>query len=183
MGVKYDRSRFWKLGKQKTYSCYPKIKFEIKKAKFKMQGLSSKKIKKILNCSKSFVGCFASDQLSRLSISSYPIFLIVNTDKTNGRGKHWLALYITKHEIELFDSLGLIHRNLLPKQILDFVHRFSVSRTFTCNRRIQPNKSILCGFYCIFFIILRQFTEFKSILSIFSSNETRNDDVLESFFV
>ena len=183
MGAKYDRRRFWKLGKQKAYSCYPKIKLKIKKAKRKMQGLSSKEIKKILNCSKSFVGCFASDQLSQLSISSYPVFLIVNTDKTKGRGKHWLALYITTCEIELFDSLGLIHRNLLPKQILNFVHRFSVSRKLTCNRRIQPNNSILCGFYCIFFIILRQFTKFKSILSIFSGNQMRNDNVLESFFV
>ena len=76
MGIKYDRRRSWKLGKQKAHSCYPDIKLEIEKAKSKNQGLSSKKIKKILNCAKYFTGCFASDQLDKLSISSFPIFII-----------------------------------------------------------------------------------------------------------
>ena len=183
MGTKYDRRRFWKLGKQKAYSCYPRIKYEIEKAKSKKQGLSSEKIKKILNCSKSFIGCFAADQLETLSISSYPIFLIVNTDKSDSHGKHWLVLYITENEIELFDSLGLIRRNLMPKEILHFIHRFSVSRKFLCNSRLQPDYSVLCGFYCIFFIMIRQATNFKSILSIFSTDEIRNDKILGDFFV
>lgn len=182
MGIKYDRRRSWKLGKQKAHSCYPDIKLEIEKAKNKNQGLSSKKIKKILNCAKYFTGCFASDQLDKLSISSFPIFIIVNTDRSYGQGIHWIALYITKRKIELFDSLGLIHRKLLPKGILNFIHRLCVSRKFKCNRRIQPDNSILCGFYCIFFIILRQFTNYKSILSIYN-NENENDKILESFFV
>ena len=183
MGIKYDRSRIWKLGKQKTFGCYPKIKSEIEKAQSKKQGLSSKKIKKILNCSKSFIGCFASDQLQTLSISSYPVFLIVNTDEQNGQGIHWIALFISKRNIELFDSLGMIHQKLLPIGILKFIHRFSVSRKFKCSRRIQPENSILCGFYCIFFIMLRQFTNFKAIQSSFSKNLIQNDGILESFFV
>ena len=182
MGSKYDRRRSWKLGKQKAQSCYPDIKLEIEKAKSKNQGLSSKKIKKILNCAKYFTGCFASDQLDKLSISSFPIFIIVNTDRSYGQGIHWIAMYITKRKIELFDSLGLIHRKLLPKGILNFIHRLCVSRKFKCNRRIQPDNSFLCGFYCIFFIILRQFTNYKSILSIYN-NENENDKILESFFV
>ena len=183
MGTKYDRRRFWKLGKQKAFRCYPKIKHEIEKTKNKKKGVSSKKIKNILNCSKSFAGCFASDQLEKLSISSYPIFLIVNTDNTSGEGLHWLAFYISKNEIELFDSLGLIHRKLLPVGILRFIHRFSVSRKFKCNQRIQPDNSFLCGFYCILFIILRGLTKFKSILSIFSSKQIKNDTILESFYI
>ena len=183
MGTQYDRRRIWKLGKQKTFGCYPKIKYEIEKAQRKNQGLSSKKIKKILNCSKSFVGCFASDQLETLSVSSFPVFLIVNTDEQNGQGLHWVALYISKRSIELFDSLGSIHRKLLPIGILNFIHRFSVSRKFKCTRRIQPENSILCGFYCIFFIMLRQFTNFKAIQSKFSRNLIQNDNILESFFV
>ena len=183
MGIKYDRDRIWKLGKQKTFGCYPKIKNEIEKAQDKNQGLSSKKIKKILNCSKSFVGCYASDQLETLSISSFPVFLIVNTDEQNGDGLHWMALYISKRSIELFDSLGMIHRKLLPRGILNFIHRFSVSRKFKCNRRIQPENSILCGFYCILFVMLRQLTNYKSIKSKFSKNLAENDTILESFFV
>lgn len=183
MGIEYDRRRFWKLGKQKAFRCYPKIKLEIEKAKNKNQGLSSKKIKKILNCSKSFGGCFASDQLENLSITSFPIYLIVNTDSKNGKGVHWLTFYISKHEIELFDSLGLIHRQLLPKGILRFIHRLTVSRKFKCNPRIQPDNSILCGFYCILFIMLRQQTNFRSILSLFTSNEAKNDTILESFYI
>ena len=62
MGERYERRRVWKLGKQAAFRCYPRTKQEIEKAEIQNQGLSTKKIKEILNC-ESFAGCFARDEL------------------------------------------------------------------------------------------------------------------------
>ena len=174
--------RFWKLGKQETLRCYPRIKKEIQKAKNKKQGLSAKKIKKILNCATSFIGCFACDDLKTLSISSFPVYLIVNTDKRGSRGSHWISIRISKQTIELFDSLGLIKTNQLPMEILAFIQRFSISRTFIFNKRLQPDGSILCGFYCILYVILRQHCTFNLIESYFGKKLRNNDNIIKLFF-
>ena len=54
---------------------------------------------------KSFLGFFPRDKLPR--ITTYPSSLIVNTDKHNQKGEHWLAIYIGKNiNCEFFDSFG-----------------------------------------------------------------------------
>ena len=109
-----ERSRNWKLGKQAASRCYSTTYREIKKAKKQMQGLSAQKIQKILNCCKSFLGCFASDQLESLSLSFFPCTFIVNTDKNGMSGTHWICIRISKRKVEVFDSLGLVYDNKLP---------------------------------------------------------------------
>ena len=130
MGKRYERRRVWKLGKQAAFRCYRRTKQDIEKAENEKQGLSAKKIKKILNCCESFAGCFARDELKNLSLCSFPIYLIVNTDTRGRRGKHWIAIYVSRSHVELFDSLGLIHRNRLPIEILTFIQRLAISRKF-----------------------------------------------------
>lgn len=182
MGDSNARRRKWKLGKQASSSCYPGTYKEIKKAKKQKQGISSKEIEKILNCCKSFIGCFASNQLESLSLSSFPCTLIVNTDTTGMPGSHWICFRIGKKTLEMFDSLGLVLDNRLSIEILRFIQRFSISRKFKFNERLQPDSSILCGFYCIFYIFLRQFCTFKRIKSLFGDDLNANDDVIIKFF-
>ena len=182
MGKRYERRRVWKLGKQAAFRCYRRTKQEIEKAEIENQGLSTKKIKKILNCCESFAGCYASDELRTLSLCSYPIYLIVNTDKRGSRGKHWITIRLSNTHVELFDSLGLIHRNRLPIEILAFIQRFSISREFIFNKPIQSRNSVLCGFYSLFYIFLRQHCSFSIIESFFGKKLSRNDDIIKSFF-
>ena len=182
MGKRYERRRVWKLGKQAAFRCYSRSKQEIKKAENENQGLSTKKIQKILNCCKSFAGCFARDELQNLSLSSFPIYLIVNTDIRGNRGKHWVSIRISKTSVELFDSLGLIHKNGLPIDILVFIQRFSISRTFIFNKPIQPKNSVLCGFYSMFYVFIRQYCSFNVIQSFFGNDLSNNDRILKSFF-
>ena len=79
MAKRHERRRVWKFGKQAAFSCYSRTKQEIKKAENENQGLSTKKIQKILNCCRSFAGCFARDELSNLSLQSFPM-----SSQTNG---------------------------------------------------------------------------------------------------
>ena len=182
MGKDNERRRNWKLGKQAAFNCYSRTRKEIKKAKIQKQGLSCQKIEKILNCSKSFIGCFASNQLETLSITCFPCTLIVNTDHTGTPGTHWICFRISKQRIEMFDSLGLLYDNKLPKELLVFIQRFSVTRSFKFNERLQPDSSLLCGFYCICFIFLRQYCSFRNIQSYFDDNLVANDELIIKFF-
>ena len=182
MGERYERKRVWKLGKQAAFRCYSRTKHEIKKAEIQNQGLSTKKIKEILNCCKSFAGCFARDELKNLSICFFPVYLIVNTDRRGQNGKHWVTIRVSKEHVELFDSLGLLHNNRLPTEILAFIQRFSIPRTFIFNKPLQPRNSVLCGFYCIFYIFIRQYCTFNITQSFFDTNLSQNDLKIKSFF-
>ena len=177
-----ERSRNWKLGKQTASRCYSTTYREIKKAKKQMQGLSAQEIQKILNCCKSFLGCFASDQLESLSLSFFPCTFIVNTDKNGMSGTHWICIRISKRKVEMFDSLGLVYDNKLPIEILTFLQRFAVSRDIKLNKRLQPDSSVLCGFYCIFFIFLRQFCSFGQIQKYFVDDLNKNEKIIIKFF-
>ena len=177
-----ERSRNWKLGKQAASRCYSTTYREIKKAKKQMQGLSAQEIQKILNCCKSFLGCFASDQLESLSLSFFPCTFIVNTDKNGMSGTHWICIRISKRKVEMFDSLGLVYDNKLPIEILTFLQRFAVSRDIKLNKRLQPDSSVLCGFYCIFFIFLRQFCSFGQIQKYFVDDLNKNEKIITKFF-
>ena len=178
----HERGRKWKLGKQAAFRCYSAASKEIKKAKKQKQGLSAQKIQEMLNCCKSFIGCFASDQLVNLSLSYFPCTFIVNTDKDGMSGAHWICFRISKRKVEMFDSLGLIYENKLPIEILAFIQRFSVSREIKFNKRFQPDLSVLCGFYCIFFIFLRQFCSFSRIQKFFDVDLNKNDEIVTKFF-
>ena len=177
-----ERGRNWKLGKQAASRCYSTTYREIKKAKKQMQGLSAQEIQKILNCCKSFLGCFASDQLESLSLSFFPCTFIVNTDKNGMSGTHWICIRISKRKVEMFDSLGLVYDNKLPIEILTFLQRFAVSRDIKLNKRLQPDSSVLCGFYCIFFIFLRQFCSFGQIQKYFVDDLNKNEKTITKFF-
>ena len=182
MGKTNDRKRIWKLGKQAALNCYSTTNKEIKEAKKQKQGLSNKKIEKILNCCKSFIGCFACDQLENLALNHFPCTLVVNTDTLNQPGSHWLVIRISKTKIEMFDSLGLIYENKLPLPILVFIQRFAVSRSFKFNKRVQPDSSVLCGFYSLFYIFLRRFCSFRKIQLMFCDDFVKNDHLVTKFF-
>merc|ERR1712131_193666 len=107
---------------------------------------------------------------------------IVNTDKDGMSGAHWICFRISKQKVEMFDSLGLIYENKLPIEILAFIQRFSVSREIKFNKRIQPDLSVLCGFYCIFFIFLRRFCSFSRIQKFFDVDLNKNDEIVTKFF-
>ena len=169
-----ERGRNWELGKQASSRCYSRTYKEIKKAKKQMQGLSAQEIQKILNCCKSFLGCYASDQLENLSLSFFPCTFIVNTDKNGMSGTHWICFRISKRRVEMFDSLGLVYENKLSKEIPTFMQRFAVSRDIKFNRCLQLNSSNWCGFYWKFLYFWVSFVHLVDV--------NKNDNTVTKFF-
>ena len=147
---KSNNDRVWKLGQQAARRCRKNIAREIEKTK---KGLTSKFINEALNCTPNFIG-LAENQFSNLIITQYPTFLIANVDSYQMKGSHWLAIGIFQNSIEIFDPLGfrIFNWSRVPCDLLEFLHRMSVTRKVRVSPLIQSSQSKLCGFYCLFYI-------------------------------
>ena len=180
---KYDRG--WELAKQASRNCNQSFTEKIEQARKKETVISSAFINHSLKCSPNFIGCYAEDELEQLSITSFPCFLIVNIDSIDMKGSHWIAIGLFTEKIEIFDSLGfnIFNWSRIPSILLNFLHNFSVSREVIISPTIQSNDSLLCGFYCIYYVIRRMFNTFNELSSCFDpKNRKQNDNILCKFF-
>jgi hypothetical protein len=101
--------------------------------------------------SKCFAGVFACDQLPK-KINKFPTALVANTDPSNERGEHWIAMYFDKHKnAEYFDSYGM------PPSNCDLYKFFqSNGKNHKCNEtQLQAISSIVCGHWAIGFLAKR----------------------------
>ena len=179
--TKFNWKRKRQLTTKKTFNCSQEVKAKIKKEKFR--SLNEKTIKNVLSCQNSFAGCYAADELKHLFIKP-PCFIIVNLDQRNMKGSHWIAIGCFQKKLELFDPLGfdLFAWPRISCSLLHFLHNYSFSRKIKISKRLQSSNSILCGLYCIFYVLSRPFKSFESIQSVFSSNLALNDSILRSSF-
>ena len=160
------------------------IKKQIKASTVKKVGITACKINCILSRAPNFLGCFAQDELTSLTICSLPVYLIVNFDHSYSSGTHWIALRISKRYLEIFDPLGFnaLRWPNIPHFLLDFLHKFSIHRRILISKEIQPYASTLCGFYCIYFIVYRSANTFSNCNNLFSLNLYKNDKILTNFY-
>ena len=99
-----------------------------------------------------FLGVFARDTIPEVSVHTrFPACLVVNSESSNGRGEHWLAIYFLDHKrCEFFDSyafpLGLYG---LSKYLSKFIVLAQVKHP------LQANDSSVCGHYCIYYLYYR----------------------------
>ena len=171
--------------KTTSNSCKIEVVKEIKKQIKIKEGLSASKINCILVNEPHFLGCFADDHLRTLSFQSFPAFLFVNLDKSSQVGSHWICLRVDRKTIEIFDPLGF-NSKLWPNKpfyLLNFLHNFSFSRKLIFSVQIQPTSSFLCGFYCLFYVLMRQNFSFRNIQRKFSRKLYKNDSILSHLFM
>ena len=147
-------------------------------------GVSSTVLVSALNCFPHFIGCVAENEIDDLVFGRLPCFIIVNIDSSNLPGSHWLALGIFAKSIEILDPLGfdIFNWSRIPCILLNFLHRMSVTRKVVIGKRIQSDKSTLCGFYCLFYMFMRRHMSMRRLLSYFYSKLSFNDSVLLNFF-
>ena len=70
---------------------------------------------------------------------------VINLDKYENMGTHWVSLIVKPKYTVYFDSFGIEH---IPKEINKFINNDIKSNIF----RIQAYDSITCGYFCIEFI-------------------------------
>ena len=159
------------------------IKGEIEKVKKSKIGVSTKFLTSRLRKCPNFIGAFPQDILESMRIRQLPVSFIINLDLSNQVGSHWVAVNITENTVEVWDSLALSKMYLKKhgKYLLRFLKQFKANRTFLSCRKLQPDTSNLCGFYCLFFLIHRQKHTFNQCQSYFTDIKT-NDDRLSKYF-
>ena len=93
---------------------------------------------------------------------------IINLDEYANVGTHWIALFCRKkNEIVYLDSFGVQY---IPNEIKDFIEEFSGNKNIkTCIFRTQEDNSIMCGYFCIGFIVFmlagKILTDYKNLFS------------------
>ena len=106
----------------------------------------------------------------------YPAALIVNLDKSNSGGSHWVAIFInTKRKGIYFDSFG----RPPPKPVVSFLRR-NCNMYYVNNIQYQDNQSVYCALFCIVFIFyaVRGF----NILSKFNTvHLKKNDEIVKKY--
>ena len=125
------------------------------------------------------IGVLASDELKSVTYQHFCI--IVNSDPSNLPGQHWVCLLKRSKTIEFFDSFGKDIR-FYGRNFEKFVqmHGGKVKYNFT---QLQSNQSLLCGQYCLFFLIYRNLNvSFYNILNCFSQDFDANDTIVSTFF-
>ena len=185
MSTKKDTSRFWQFTKQEKNKCGSRrIIKKIKKARKTKKGISCKFIQSVLNCSPSFIGCFAENELETLSFGALPCYLIVNLDNDQMDGSHWISMGIFENSVEIYDSLGfnVLNWPRVPNNLLSFLHRLSLFKKVRCSKRLQPDHSSLCGFYCILYVKFRPYFTFKFLENLFTVDLESNDLKLVQIF-
>ena len=71
---------------------------------------------------------------------------IINLDKYEDTGTHWIALFCRRNKIVYCNSFGVEH---VPKEIENFIEHKNIK---TNSFRIQSSNSIMCEYFCIEFI-------------------------------
>ena len=89
-----------------------------------------------------FNGVYSRDNLPAKIKGAY----VINLDKYENAGTHWIALYVKNKKVVYFDSFGVEH---VPKEIIKFIkNKDTIANIF----RLQAYDSIMCGYFCIKFI-------------------------------
>ena len=127
---------------------------------------------------KSFIGVFPCDRIP--NIENYPASIILNTDKHNEKGQHWVAIHISKDKFEIyFDSYGL---KPLNKKFLEYLNERTNNWTYN-NTMIQGVKSVNCGKFCVLFILLKSIGyNLQEIIHLFTKNYEINDKIIEKIY-
>ena len=126
-----------------------------------------------------FQGAFACDELK--PPSSLPASYIVNTDPRCLPGKHWVAIFINKNgDGEYFDSFG----SKPNEDICKFFKR-NCSKVYYNTKRIQHDRSISCGVYCIYFLKQRHnaVPMCKTLIPLSVKDKVTNELKLIRFFM
>ena len=152
-----------------------KIKKILKKAE-KMP-LSNRDIYSVLSKEKNFLGIYSCDTLDGLSILNQPAFFIVNLDYSTEKGSHWIAIYVTKSNVEIFDSLGFNVSvwQTYPSPLIIFLNKYRHSHSFKVSPALQPINTFTCGLFCVYFIIYRNRLTFSDCVNKFSRNFVTNN--------
>lgn len=129
-----------------------------------------------------FDGVFPIDQLPVKRKKSFTF--ILNIDSHNLPGTHWIAVIVRSNRTGfIFDSFGLAP----PLTLQQWLNKRGIQWSIN-TQQVQPSDSIMCGYYCIYFLYYAtssmQDDHFVNIMkNIFFVNAVQyyNEDIIKDF--
>ena len=97
---------------------------------------------------KHFRGIYSRDRLPKKIRKECGI---INLDDMTGPGTHWVCYRNINNVVEYFDSFGLI----MPNEALTYF-RTSGKRIVYSMDEIQNRSTVLCGYWCLYYLFERQ---------------------------
>lgn len=133
-----------------------------------------------------FKGVYPLDRIPQI-IKNKPALLIVNLDKSNSPGSHWVAIYLPiKGNPEYFDSFGI---KPLHNEFLEFFKKNKYTRVLYNKTQLQDFASTVCGQYCCVYLLhkaknitLKSFIESNFKRGNFHCRRRQNDKKVEALF-
>ena len=136
--------------------------------------LTNFEIKKYYRNESRFNGVYSRNNLLKtIKNGAY----VINLDAYADVGTQWIDLFCNSIEIVYFDSFDFEH---VPEDIKNFVeNKNMIANIFL----VQPNNSIMCGYFCIGFIDFMLSGKKLTDSRLFSPYEfKRNDNIILSYF-
>ena len=87
---------------------------------------------------------------------------IINLDDKQGPGPHWVCYRNIDSVVEYFDPFGLI----MPKTALKYFNTCGKHRVYSIDE-IQNRNSVLCGYWCLYYLLERQKGNSILVFSVF----------------
>lgn len=128
------------------------------------------------------VNCFFMLNKTISKIKKKNVSFIINLSNCNEKGSHFVALYISSKKIYYFDSYGLPP---FSPEIIKFIKKnTALQRKFEYNSQlIQSKNSILCGYFCIAFLMSFDKKMTKTSFNKIFKNENNNDIAVVNFII
>ena len=128
---------------------------------------------------KHFGGIYKISQLKNVKIMSLPVSLIV------WKNNHWLSLFITKDNMELMDSAGLVTKANVKNYLLKFLKVHLRDKNLTITPQLQDDNSNACALFAMSFIIYRTTTGHSlcDFCKIFTNIPRKNSEIIKEIFL
>ena len=125
-----------------------------------------------------FGGIYKISQLKNVKIMSLPVSLIVWKDN------HWMSMFITKNDMEVMDSAGLVTKVNVKNYLLKFLRLHLRDKNLSITPQLQSDRSNACAIYAMTFIIYRTSTgrSLCDFCNIFTNNPRKNCEIIKEIF-
>lgn len=143
--------------------------------RLKFQALDNLEIDDYYKKNPKFGGVYAKDGCPKRMTKSAYIFNLENQDQD---GSHWIAAVKTKKAVVYIDPFGIVP----PPDIIQFLKTSKKPLVYN-TIQFQDLDSVLCGYYCIYFIDkMLSGSQFTTLMAGFSNNTKDNDCIIRHYF-
>ena len=130
---------------------------------------------------KNYLGSYAVDELDEIKVNFYPSFTVVNLDRRNEEGSHWIAFAFYYDSVFICDSLGgIVPNSKTPRELSNYLLPLLSQRKVIITKRLQDLNSNTCALYCIEFI--KQMSLHNCIcefVRLFTNDYSKNDMLIK----